>query len=122
MYFKDLSLQSLLSLGIVAALPQAPPPDPIPADGKFNLMGLRSASPIHFSTVNAARSSIFLQLSVSNATCEAESGTSSATFYLKDGGLFLYTAPHKKQQLYADRSGMGSYLLWLVTIRTCQPQ
>ncbi|OLN86996.1 Cell wall protein phiA [Colletotrichum chlorophyti] len=78
----------------------------LPADAKFQLMSLRSASPVHFSRFQAAKGSIFLQLPSQNATCDSED-TGAATFYLKDGGLYLYAASATPQQLYADRSGMG---------------
>ncbi|KAK6206503.1 hypothetical protein LQW54_007685 [Pestalotiopsis sp. IQ-011] len=77
----------------------------IPADAKFGLMALRSASPIHFAQFDAAVRGILLDLPDQNATCA--SGTAdSATFYLKDGGLYLYTT-NITQQLYVDASGMG---------------
>ncbi|WYZ38512.1 hypothetical protein EsH8_III_000426 [Colletotrichum jinshuiense] len=85
------------------------------ADGAtFQLMALRSASPVHFSRFQAAKSSIFLQLPSQNATCDAED-TGAATFYLKDGGLYLYAASATPQQLYADRSGMGQGKLGYTT-------
>ncbi|PKS12415.1 hypothetical protein jhhlp_000621 [Lomentospora prolificans] len=73
----------------------------------FNLMALRSASAIHFANFNAALSSVFLRLPEQNATCNSESD-GSATFYLKDGGLYLYDDNSADpQQLFVDRSGMG---------------
>lgn len=73
----------------------------------FNLMALRSASDIHFAEFNAALSSIMLKLPQPNATCDAESGD-AATFYLKDGEMYLYAASATPQQLFVDRSGMGT--------------
>ncbi|KAF4779782.1 cell wall protein PhiA [Colletotrichum scovillei] len=60
----------------------------LPADAKFQLMALRSASEVHFSTFQAAKSSIFLQLPNQNATCDSTEDDDSATFYLNqdDGG------------------------------------
>ena len=75
----------------------------------FNLMALRSASAIHFANFNAALSSVFLRLPEQNATCDSESD-GSATFYLKDGGLYLYDDNSANpQQLFVDRSGMGKW-------------
>lgn len=88
----------------------------LPADAKFQLMALRSASPVHFSTFQAAKSSIFLQLPSQNATCDQRNATESATFTLgQDGGLYLYAASATPQQLYADRSGMGQGKLGYTT-------
>jgi hypothetical protein len=79
----------------------------IPSDAKFGLMALRSASPVHFAQFDAALSSVFLNLPAQNATCDSGEAD-SATFYLQDGGLYLYAASATPQQLYADRSGMGT--------------
>lgn len=90
----------------------------LPADAKFQLMALRSASPVHFSKFQAALSSVFLQLPSQNATCddrEAVAASEAATFYLQDGGLYLYAASATPQQLYADRSGMGQGKLGYTT-------
>ncbi|KAK1673435.1 cell wall protein PhiA [Colletotrichum godetiae] len=89
----------------------------LPADAKFQLMALRSASEVHFSTFQAAKSSIFLQLPNQNATCDSTEDDDSATFYLNqdDGGLYLYAASATPQQLYADRSGMGQGKLGYTT-------
>ncbi|WQF79502.1 hypothetical protein CDEST_04516 [Colletotrichum destructivum] len=85
----------------------------------FQIMALRSASPVHFSHFQAARSSIFLQLPSQNATCDngkAPVTEEEATFYLSDdGGLYLYAASATPQQLYADRSGMGQGKLGYTT-------
>ncbi|KAL0943603.1 cell wall protein PhiA [Colletotrichum truncatum] len=80
----------------------------LPAGAKFHLMALRSASPIHFSQLQAAKSSIFLQLPSQGASCDQQNATEAATFTIgDDGGLYLYAASATPQQLYADRSGMG---------------
>ncbi|GKT40996.1 cell wall protein phiA [Colletotrichum spaethianum] len=82
----------------------------------FQLMALRSASPVHFSPFQAAKSSIFLQLPSQNASCDDSEPKDAATFYLdNDGGLFLYAASATPQQLYADRSGMGQGKLGYTT-------
>ncbi|POR32154.1 Uncharacterized protein TPAR_07645 [Tolypocladium paradoxum] len=72
----------------------------------FDLMALRSASPIHFAPFSAANSSIFLNLKDQGAKCEGDNHN-RATFYLEDGGLFLYSKGGKRQQMFVDRSGMG---------------
>ncbi|KAI3317168.1 hypothetical protein HD806DRAFT_515644 [Xylariaceae sp. AK1471] len=78
---------------------------------KFGLIALRSASPIHFASFDAALSSIFLNLPSQNATCNDGAKPTTpdyATFTLsEEGGLYLYGDSTTPQQLYADRSGMG---------------
>ncbi|GJC81691.1 cell wall protein phiA [Colletotrichum liriopes] len=86
------------------------------APAHFQLMALRSASPVHFSRFQAAKSSVFLQLPSQNATCDDREADDAATFYLsEDGGLYLYAASATPQQLYADRSGMGQGKLGYTT-------
>ena len=78
----------------------------IPDGTAFNIMALRSGSPIHFNEFNAALSSIMMKLPQPNATCDAESDR-FATFYINEGGLYLYAESATPQQLFVDRSGMG---------------
>lgn len=106
MFFKTLAAASLL-VGASSALPQAASETPLAADAKFTLMALRSASPVHFASFEAAKSSIFVNLPAQNASCDA-GPASSATFYLQDGGLFLFAESATPQQLFTDRSGMGT--------------
>ncbi|KAI0886439.1 cell wall protein PhiA [Annulohypoxylon maeteangense] len=111
MFFKTFAAASLL-LGATNALPQAE--GPLASDAKFSLMALRSASEVHFAGFKAAKSSIFLNLPSQGASCDA-GDAETATFYLKDGGLYLYAASATPQQLYADRSGMGQGKLGYTT-------
>ncbi|WYZ38071.1 hypothetical protein EsH8_II_001577 [Colletotrichum jinshuiense] len=95
-------------------------PAAIPA--YFQLMALRSASPVHFSRFQAAKGSIFLQLPNQNATCDEPEVNDAATFYLtRDGGLHLYAAADTPQQLYADLSSMGQGKLGYTTGRQAAP-
>ncbi|KAM5346154.1 hypothetical protein ACJ41O_009159 [Fusarium nematophilum] len=113
MQFKNLLFLS----GLAAAAPAANttyPEAPAATPSAFEILALRSASEIHFATANAAKSSIFLKLPDQGATCDSESD-GSATFYLKDGELHLYSTDNPPQQLYADRSGMGQGKLGYVT-------
>lgn len=81
-------------------------PTPVPAT--FNVMAIRSASPIHFAQVSAARSSLFLDLPLSNATCTGES-SGHATFYIANEELVLYSSEGEMQKIFVDRSGMGTF-------------
>jgi hypothetical protein len=84
----------------------------------FGLVAIRSGDAVQYAGFNAALRSIFAGLPSQNATCD---GTDDgyATFYLKDGALFLY-GPNE-QQLYVDRSGMGMLqpMLDLMTYEHC---
>ncbi|KAL7621756.1 hypothetical protein AAE478_009083 [Parahypoxylon ruwenzoriense] len=114
MFFKTLATAASLFLGVSTALPQATPGGPLAPEAKFSLMALRSASPVHFASFEAAKSSLFLNLPGQNATCD-NGPAEYATFYLQDGGLYLYAASATPQQLYADRSGMGQGKLGYTT-------
>ncbi|KAI1407892.1 cell wall protein PhiA [Hypoxylon sp. FL1857] len=114
MFFKLFATTASLLLGASTALPQATPWAPLSPDAKFSLMALRSASEVHFSSVEAAKSSLFLNLPNQNASCDA-GPADYATFYLQDGGLYLYAASATPQQLYVDRSGMGQGKLGYTT-------
>ncbi len=102
---------NFLPVSLLAAAAAASPckherPDSgIPAGAKFQLQALRSASEIHFAPFSAAKSSLFLNLPDQGASCDKEAD--SATFYIQDGGLYLYAASATPQQIYVDRSGMG---------------
>lgn len=108
---KFTALTSLLAATAVSAVPT---PEQTAADVKaFNLMSLRSASPIHFGSFSATKSSIFINLPAGKqgATCEGDP-KGVATFSLKDGQLFLYDGRSTDpQQIFVDRSGMGKFYL-----------
>lgn len=89
-------------------------PHPVPAT--FDVMALRSASPIHFAQVSAARSGLFLGLPHPNATCKGES-SGHATFYMADEELALYSCEGETQRVFVDRSGMGMSLFFLFFCR-----
>ena len=108
---KTLAAAVVLFLGASTALPTVANNGsaPLPADAKFGLMALRSASPVHFAGFEAARSSLFVNLPAQNASCDDPLNANQATFYLQDSELYLYAASATPQQLYADRSGMGTF-------------
>ena len=75
----------------------------------FNLVSLRSGSPIHQGSFSASKSALLVNLPKGKqaATCDGNP-RGVATFFIKDGGLYLYHAGKgKKQQVFVDRSGMG---------------
>ncbi|KAF3024773.1 hypothetical protein G7054_g6439 [Neopestalotiopsis clavispora] len=104
MYAKAISVLSIA--GLSAASPLAARQSTIADGTPFGLMALRSASEVHFAQFDAALSSIFLNLPAQNASCD-NGAADSATFYLNEGGLYLYAESATPQQAFVDRSGMG---------------
>ncbi|RDW58649.1 cell wall protein PhiA [Coleophoma cylindrospora] len=96
-------LTTLITLTAAAPAPQLPTAqDP----AYFGLLALHSGSGVHLSSFSAALGSIFAGLPSQNASCDVQD-TNTATFYIKDGGLYLYAASATPQQAYVDRSGLG---------------
>lgn len=104
---KILTIAALFMAAVSASPATARSTDTIPAGTPFTLMALRSASGVHFQSFQAAHSSIFAGLPSQNASCDA-GVVSPAVFTLTDAGeLFLYTK-NPPQEIFADRSGMGT--------------
>ncbi|KAI5459631.1 hypothetical protein BGZ63DRAFT_425601 [Mariannaea sp. PMI_226] len=115
MLFKSLFISQLATAGLVYRIPNPstnPPPRPIsePAPEAFSVLTLRSASAIHFNEFNAADSGIFLQLADSKATCDGGETPNAATFYLKDGELFLYSTKEPAQKVFSTTGGKLGYV------------
>ncbi|KAI2605329.1 cell wall protein PhiA [Hypoxylon fragiforme] len=104
MLFQSLTAAAALFFGASTALPspqlQARAIDP---NAKFHLTATVDGKA---TDVQAALSSLFVNLPAQNATCDV-GHDATATFFLKDDGLFLFAKSATPQQLYADRSGMG---------------
>lgn len=100
MLLQTISTLSLLAASAIAA-PQKTP-------ATFDVMALRSTSPIHFAEVSAAKGGLFLNLPHANATCEGKS-SGYATFYIENEELVLYSCQGDKQRVFVDRSGMGAF-------------
>ncbi|KEY68286.1 hypothetical protein S7711_07038 [Stachybotrys chartarum IBT 7711] len=101
----------------------APAPGPKPCSSPFGIMTLRSASPLHFGQVSAARSNLFIHLPDQHAQCRGGDRPTGATLYIKDQELFLLTPPGKPvQKIYVDRSGMGQGYLGYTTGQETLPR
>ncbi|KPM45369.1 hypothetical protein AK830_g1179 [Neonectria ditissima] len=111
MHLQTLVLAPLVATGLASAIPYS---NPEPKAVVFEALALRSATDIHFSSIQAAKSNIFLQLPHQKAVCEHRSDN-AATFKLVGGELFLYREAGPHQQLYVDRSGMGQGKLGYTT-------
>lgn len=107
MQLKTLLVSSSVALGAIAA------PAPAPSSQTFGLIAIRSGSAVQNSGVQAALSSLFVNLPSQNASCDAT--TNFATFYIQDTELHLYAASATPQTIFVDRSGMGQGKIGYVT-------
>ncbi|KAM6485274.1 hypothetical protein HDV62DRAFT_283962 [Trichoderma sp. SZMC 28011] len=106
MKFQVISALSLL-LSSTTAAPSTTP-------RTFDVMALRSASPIHFAQLSAAKSGLYLNFPLQNATCKGED-SGHATFYIANEELVLYSCEAEKQKVFVDRSGMGQGIVGFLT-------
>lgn len=103
---KFITLASLLTSAAAApALQQRQSNSTIPDNTPFGLISIRSGSDLQYSSFAAAQGGLAISLGDQGATCESDINT--ATFYLSQGALYLYTPSNVTQQVYTDRSGMG---------------
>jgi hypothetical protein len=95
---------------LLAAASAAPSKRETAATNPFQLMSLRSASPLHFGSLSAADGNIYVNYPKDQgAACDGDA-RNLVTFTLKDGSLYLYNSDAaKQQQIYVDRSGMGEF-------------
>ncbi|KAJ0418386.1 hypothetical protein BJY00DRAFT_324900 [Aspergillus carlsbadensis] len=105
------SLAAALSttLGLAAAQPAGTCPPPPTGPDTFGLVAINSGGPAHYAGFNAARRGLFAGYSGQDADCEEEPDSGFATFYIEDGGLFLYGPAN--QRVFVDRSGMGQGII-----------
>lgn len=109
MQFKNLFLAASAATA-VSALPAA-----VESQLKtFNLLAIHSGSAVQYAGFNAAKGSLFAGLPSQNATCTRPK-EQTATFYIKDGALYLYDQDQSAtpQEFYVDRSGMGMFLFFI---------
>lgn len=99
MQFKNVFIAASLAAGATAA--------PATQSKTFNVISIHSASAVQYSAFNAAKSSLFAGLSSQDASC-ARPKEQTATFYIDDGALYLYDKSATPQQIFVDRSGMGT--------------
>ena len=101
-------------LAAASSVVAAPAPEPVSAveglKNPFGLMTLRSASPIHFAGFSASKGSLQIALKKGKQAAKCDKYPEGvATFYTKNGGLYLYNKSTKNpQKVYVDRSGMGT--------------
>lgn len=108
MHLKSLLLSSTLALS-TSALPQSAS---IPNGTPFKLQTFQFQHPVQGATVQAAQRSLFVNLPAQNATCTSGPDPNTATFYIKDQELRLWSCAEtvgerRNQTVFVDRSGMG---------------
>lgn len=81
---------------------------PATQSNTFGVVAIHSGSSVQYSSFNAAKSSIFAGLPSQNASC-ARPNEQDATFYIKNGALYLYDESATPQEIFVDRSGMGMF-------------
>ncbi|KAK7397758.1 hypothetical protein QQX98_012872 [Neonectria punicea] len=99
MHLQTLLLAPLVATGLASAVPYSKPQQKAVV---IEALALRSATDIHFSSIQAAKSNIFLQLPHQKQFASAKAG------------------PH--QQLYVDRPGMGQGKLGYTTRSQSAPR
>lgn len=104
MQFKNI----ILAASAAATAAALPATESSTSNPTFGIVSIRSGSAVQYAPFNAALSSIFAGLPNQNASC-ARPEEQTATFYIQDGGLFLYDQSATPQQIYVDRSGMGMH-------------
>ncbi|KAF5619990.1 cell wall protein [Fusarium sp. NRRL 52700] len=112
MQIKALLITPLVAAGVVSAAPKA---SSTPKSTYFNGLALRSASPIHFSYIQANKESFELKLKKQEASCDDGKQHNDVTFQLYDGELWLYSVGFPGQQAYVDFSGMGQGMFGYTT-------
>ncbi|KAI1344178.1 cell wall protein PhiA [Xylariaceae sp. FL0016] len=113
MFAKAAAISALV--GASMALPQSTG-GKIPADAAFNLqIDSTTDSSLQFLGLSAALNNILINYNSQNASCATTNNVYTATFYLKDSGLYLYSTSATPQQLFADRSGMGQGIIQYTT-------
>jgi len=103
-----MQLKNLILAATAAATVSAAPVD---GQKPFGVLAIHSGSGVQNSGFNAAKSSLFAGLPSQNASCARPEDGQTATFYIKDGELYLYDQSATPQKFYVDRSGMGMALL-----------
>ena len=97
-----MKLSTLLLVGAASAASASTTNKP------FNIMALRSASPIHFASTSAALRNLYLNYNDQNASCaDGSDNHGVATFSIRGEELFLFGS-EVEQKVFVDRSGMGT--------------
>ncbi|KAF9768202.1 hypothetical protein IL306_014534 [Fusarium sp. DS 682] len=104
MQIKTLLFTPLIAAGLVSAAPKA---EKVPKSVYFQGLALRSASPIHYTYLQASKESFELKLKKQGASCDPPHHPNEATFTLYGDELWLYSIGNPGQQVYVDLSGMG---------------
>ncbi|OGE49553.1 hypothetical protein PENARI_c021G03662 [Penicillium arizonense] len=93
----------VLAASVSAAVSAAPSAE---SNKTFGVIAIHSGSGVQNAAFDASQSSIFAGLANPGASC-ARPKEQDATFYIKDGALYLYDKSATPQEIYVDASGMG---------------
>ncbi|CZS96683.1 hypothetical protein WAI453_010105 [Rhynchosporium graminicola] len=103
-----MQFSTITALTALAGLAASAPTPQVDDPKYFSLLAIRSGSPIQLALFSAAKSHLYANLPLQNATCNGEGpNTNYATFTINNGTLGLYTASSYPQEFYVDRSWMG---------------
>ena len=103
------------SAAVVAATPAGVANEaPLKSGEVFQIMSLRSASPVHFGKVSASNNGFQIGNANPGASCGPEPKDFAQFVVTEDSELYLYTA-NPPQQAFIDRSGMGQGIFQYTT-------
>jgi hypothetical protein len=103
------------SAAVVAATPAGVAnAAPLKAGEVFQIMSLRSATPVHFGKMTASNNGFQINNPHQDASCGPEPTDYAQFVVTEDSELYLYTA-NPPQQAFIDRSGMGQGIFQYTT-------
>lgn len=104
-----MQVKNIVAAALLATASSALPKPPSGEDGIlfFQVMAIRPGSAIQYAAFQAARNNLWLKLPHQNASCDRPD-ENRATFALNNGSLYLYAESETPQELFVDRSGMGT--------------
>ncbi|ORY10261.1 hypothetical protein BCR34DRAFT_602240 [Clohesyomyces aquaticus] len=103
---------ALLAASVAVAVSAAPT---ALENNYFGVIAIRSGSPIQNAAFQASLNRLIVGAKSQNATCDSFPASNSATFYIKDGELNLFSTDAPYQKVFVDRSGMGQGIIGYVT-------
>ncbi|KAI5291353.1 hypothetical protein KEM54_005206 [Ascosphaera aggregata] len=111
------------TLACAASAIAAPAACPAPSSGSdnastskaFGVVSIHSGNAVHYAGWAATQNRLVAGVTDQGASCDRGVKSNSATFYIKDGSLYLYAQPATPQEVWVDRSGMGQGIMGYTT-------
>ncbi|KAJ5805161.1 hypothetical protein N7474_011048 [Penicillium riverlandense] len=117
-----MQIKKLLFAASLAATTAALPATECATESEaFGIVAIHSGSDVQYSSFNAAKGTIFAGLKKQGARC-ARPKEQDATFYIKNGALYLYDTSATPQEIFVDRSGMGQGVIGYDTLAQGTPK